>query len=116
MNKQTPFKIPFGIRFKVNQYTSSEVYWFIQAVEHDQPFEGDLNDRYLAFLNTFIEGEIKPSTMVDYDVLKEFYHDVENRSSIDYQEGNYESWEDQYKGGKYFHQKALKLKEQLLKI
>ena len=54
--------------------------------------------------------------MVDYDVLKEFYNDVENRSLIDYQEGNYESWEDQYKGGKYFHQKALKLKEQLLKI
>ena len=108
-------KVPFNIRFKANDYTRSEVAQFFDCISCDRPFNGDLNDRYLAFLEQFESGKVKPSTLVDLDVLTEFYRDVENRSSIDYQEVRGYRSDDPYRydGGKYFYDKAQKLKSYL---
>ena len=108
-------QVPFNVRFKANDYTRTEVAMFFDCISCDRPFDGDLNDRYLAFLEEFKSGKVKPSTLVDLDVLTAFYDDVENRSSIDYQEGNFERYEnpERYDGGKYFYNKAQKLKAYL---
>ena len=108
-------KVPFNIRFKITDYTSSECHMFYDIISGDRPFDGDLNDRYLAFLEQFSTGKVKPSTLVDLDVLTEFYKDVENRSSMDYQEVRGYRSDDPYRydGGKYFYDKAQKLKAYL---
>ena len=104
-------KVKFGTTFKVNPYTWREVINFGEVVQDDKPFAGDLNERYTKFCFDF--KNVKPSTLVDYDVLETFYGDLLNRASIDYLEGEYDDdTEDDLfirTGGKYFHEKAKKL-------
>ena len=106
-------KVKFGIRFKFNDYTWREVVNFGEVVQDDKPFAGDLNERYTKFCFDF--KNVKPSTLVDYDVLETFYGDLLNRASIDYLEGEYDDdTEDDLfirTGGKYFYEKAKKLAE-----
>ena len=80
-------KVKFGTTFKVNPYSWREVYHFGEIVQDDKPFAGDLNERYTKFCFDF--KKLKPSTLVDYDVLETFYGDLLNRASIDYLEGEY---------------------------
>ena len=106
-------KVKFGIRFKFNDYTWREVDNFGEVVQDDKPFVGDLNERYTKFCLNF--KNVKPSTLVDFDVLETFYGDLLNRASIDYLEGEYDDdTEDDLfirTGGKYFYEKAKKLAE-----
>ena len=104
-------QVKFGIIFKVNPYTWREVTHFGEVVQDDKPFAGDLNERYTKFCFNF--KKVKPSTLVDYDVLETFYGDLLNRASIDYLEDNYYSDDEEdvfiRTGGKYFYDKANKL-------
>jgi len=104
-------KVKFGTTFKVNPYTWREVINFGEVVQDDKPFAGDLNERYTKFCFDF--KNVKPSTLVDYDVLETFYGDLLNRASIDYLEGEYDTDDEEdvfiRTGGKYFHEKAKKL-------
>jgi|TARA_R110000803_G_scaffold62058_2_gene122240 hypothetical protein len=106
-------KVKFGVRFKFTPYTWREVDNFGEVVRCDKPFAGDLNERYTKFCNDF--KNVKPSTLVDFDVLETFYGDLLNRADIDYLEGHYDSDDEDdifiRNGGKYFHAKAVKLAE-----
>ena len=107
-------KVKFGIRFKLTEYAKNEIQNFGEIVQEDKPFNGDLNERYSKFCFDF--KNVKPSTLVDYDVLLEFYKDLFYRSSIDYLEGQYENSDDEGEiflrnGGKYFYEKSERLKQ-----
>ena len=96
-------QIRLGVKFSKTKYLVDEVINFGEVVQEDQPFEGDLNDRYVKFC--FGIKKVSASTMVDVDVFVEFYKDLINRASIDYLEGHYDSDEDSdvyyRKGGEY---------------
>tara|TARA_A100001035_G_C27398623_1_gene327555 strand:- start:65 stop:418 length:354 start_codon:yes stop_codon:yes gene_type:complete len=107
-------KIRLAVRFSKTDYLKSEVDNFANIVEADQPFDGDLNDRYVKFCRGI--KKVTASTMVDPDVLLEFTKDLFNRANIDYLEGHYDSDDDGdvyiRKGGKYF----LKLAKCLARV
>lgn len=108
-------QIKFGINFKGywDTYTHNEVGEFIDNASSLEP--EDLKKRYIAFVETFLAKKVKPSTLVDYDVLEIFLGDIDNRASIDYLEGNVdpEEWYEGYMGGKYFYQISKKLEKHL---
>jgi len=108
-------QIKFGINFRGHwdTYTYNEVGEFIDNASGLGP--EDLKTRYVAFLESFLDKKVKPSTLVDYDVLEVFLGDIDNRASIDYLEGNVdrEEWPEGYAGGKYFHQISKKLEAHL---
>ena len=101
-------QIRLGVKFSKTKYLVDEVIHFGKVVRDDQPFEGDLNDRYVKFC--FGIKKVTSSTMVDVDVLQEFYKDLMNRASIDYLEDNYDG--DDYEdfcirtGGEYIYNVA----------
>lgn len=104
-------QIKFGIRFAGKwDYTYSEVSNFIEGAENIEP-QADY-DRYVAFLNKFLNKEIKPNTLVDYDLLVLFHGDVDNRAQVDYREGHYEE-RSIIEGGKYFDEIASKMNKHL---
>ena len=109
------FQIKFGIKFRghCDSYTFNEVSNFIDNASSLEPL--GLKKSYIAFLNLFLDKKVKPSTLVDYDVLEVFLGDIDNRASIDYLEGNVdpEEWYEGYMGGKYFHQISKKLEKHL---
>ena len=108
-------QIKFGINFRGHwdTYTFNEVAHFAECA--DGISDGELRDRYIAFLDSFCAKKVKPSTLVDYDVLEVFLGDIDNRASIDYLEGNVdpEEWYEGYMGGKYFYQISKKLEKHL---
>ena len=101
-------QVRLGVKFSKTKYLVDEVIHFGEVVQDDQPFAGDLNDRYVKFC--FGIKKVTASTMVDVDVLIEFYKDMMNRASIDYLEGHYDSddYDDVYvrEGGKFIHKVA----------
>jgi len=105
-----PVSIPFGISFRGKPaYTYSEVSNFIECAGN---IEGpnNLEGRYVSFLNLFLAGEVKKSTLVEVDVLQAFIEDLDNRADIDYREGHWDDEADIVAGGKYFASQAKKLK------
>ena len=109
------FQIKFGINFRGHwdSYTFNEVSNFIDNASSLEPL--GLKKSYIAFLNLFLDKKVKPSTLVDYDVLEVFLGDIDNRADIDYREGHrdeeYEA--DLIAGGRYFHQISKKLEKHL---
>jgi hypothetical protein len=101
-------QVRLGVKFSKTKYLVDEVIHFGEVVQADQPFDGDLNDRYVKFCNGI--KKVTASTMVDVDVFVEFYKDMMNRASIDYLEGHYDSddYDDVYvrKGGEYIYKVA----------
>ena len=106
--------IPFGVSFRGKpDYTSSEVSNFIECADNIEPQA--LQDQYVAFLDDFLSGNIKPSTQVDVDIMGIFHSDVDNRAQIDYREGHWDDEPDIFAGGKYFDSIAEKLKVHIAK-
>ena len=111
-------QIRLGVKFSKTKYLVDEVINFGEVVQADQPFYGDLNDRYVKFC--FGIKKVTASTMLDVDVFVEFYNDLMNRASIDYLEGHYyhDDEEDTYirNGGKYIYKvaKCLAKKHKLI--
>ena len=101
-------QIRLGVKFSKTKYLVNEVINFGDVVQADQPFDGDLNDRYVKFC--FGIKKVTASTMIDVDVFVEFYKDLINRANIDYLEGHYDSDEDDdiyiRKGGEYIYKIA----------
>ncbi|MAR67360.1 MAG: hypothetical protein CL833_08945 [Crocinitomicaceae bacterium] len=108
--------IPFGLTFKGQKdYTSHEVYMFIECANNIEPMS--LQNKYIAFLEDFLSGKIKPSTQVELDIMELFYGDIDSRAQVDYREGHYCPVEeaDVFNGGKYFDRMAKKLKVHIAK-
>lgn len=104
-------KSKFGINFTLNNYAHSEVLNFIECADGIEG-ENKLKDRYIDFCAHLLNGKIKPSTMVDNDVIEVFADDLDNRAHIDYLEDHY-SLDDEpeiYRGGKMFFNRLNKLK------
>jgi len=114
-------KVPFGIRFTVNDYAVGELEVMDECaddlLEEEQLFGGEeaspagLKDRYKDFLQKLRGKEVKPSTMVDRDVLEVFSDDLYNKALIDYIEGNWDHCPNVVKGGEMFLGRYNKLKE-----
>jgi len=106
--------IPFGLTFRGQKsYTYSEVSNFIECADGLSPLE--YRNQYIAFLQDFLSGKIKPSTQVDVDIVREFQADLDNRADIDYREGHWDDDPEIVAGGKYFAQKATQLKAHIAK-
>jgi hypothetical protein len=104
--------IPFGLTFRGQKnYTYSEVSNFIECADGLEPLE--YRNQYIAFLNDFLSGEIKPSTQVNLDVVIEFSEDLDNRANIDYREGHWDDDPNIVAGGRYFAKQATKLKQHI---
>jgi hypothetical protein len=103
-------QVKFGIRFTVNDYALGELGMFVECATNIEG-ERDLQDRYIKFLRAVKDKQVKPSTLVDSDVLAVFADDLENRASIDYLEGHYDDEPEIMAGGKMFYGRYLKLKE-----
>lgn len=108
-------RITFGVSFRGKpDYTYTEVSNFIECADNIVG-ENNLEERYIAFLNNFLEGKIKSSTQVDLDVMQIFQGDVDNRAQIDYREDHWDDDPDILAGGKYFDVIAKKLKAHISK-
>ena len=106
--------IPFGLTFRGQKsYTYSEVSNFIECADGIKPLEH--RNQYIAFLEDFLSGKIKPSTQVDVDIVREFQADLNNRADIDYREGHWDDDPEIVAGGKYFAKQAKKLKRHIAK-
>jgi hypothetical protein len=111
-----PKKIPFGITLRgQREYTLSEVTNFIECADNIEPL--DLQCKYIGFLEDFTSHKIKPSTLVDVDIMLLFQGDLDNRAQIDYREGHYCSVDDReiFNGGRYFDKMSKKLKAHIAK-
>ena len=101
--------IRFGISFyRMRDYVDSECANFIQRA--DSLNDDELIHRYREFLVLFAEGKITPNTLVATDIMEIFCNDVENRASIDYLDGHYSDDPEIWKGGKYFHERGIRLR------
>ena len=94
-------QVKFGITFTVNDYALGELDNFIECAE-DLGGEHNLTQRYHAFVNDVTFKKVKPSTLVDLDVLTVFAEDLKNRANIDYLEGHWNHEPHIVKGGKMF--------------
>lgn len=106
-------EIPFGIRMKCTEYARTEVSLWLDG--GGDAYTKEEWEVYEPFLNDFLMGKLKPSTMVNAFALTLFQNDVDNRASVDYREGHHDDQPEIYNGGKYFDQKAKKLKAHLNK-
>jgi len=107
---------PFGISFRgQREYTLSEVSNFIECADGIEPLE--FRNEYIAFLEDFLAGKIKPSTQVSVDMLRVFQGDLDNRAQIDFREGHYDPIDDReiVNGGRYFDKMSRKLKAHIAK-
>ena len=98
----------FGIRFTINQYAYSEIENLIECTDNIE--SANQRKRYVDFLNALACKTIKPSTLVDVDVLKLFVGDLKNRANIDYLEGHWDDEPHIVAGGKMFLRAFNKLK------
>lgn len=78
-------KTKFGFKFTLNDYSISEL-----AALYDSRTCDRGEDEYSAFIESVQLGRVKPSTMVDVDLLAQFGADVSNRWSIDSEYSSYE--------------------------
>ena len=107
-------QVKFGIRFTVNDYAYGELANFVECADN---LDDDVRERYTDFLNDLMGKRVKPSTLVDVDVLEVFGSDLDNRAHIDYLEGNYDGAPgalddpDIVAGGKMFWGRYNKLKQ-----
>ena len=111
--KTTTLEIPFGIRMKCTRYAEIETAQWLDG--GGDAYTKEEWDVYKPFLDDFRAGKLKPSTMVNAFALIIFQDDVDNRASVDYREGHHDDQPEIYNGGKYFDQKAKKLKAHLNK-
>jgi hypothetical protein len=102
-------QVKFGIRFTVNDYAYSELDNFIDCADN---LEGpdNLTVRYIEFIKTLMASDVKPSTLVDIDVLSVFIDDLYNRALIDFIE-RHDDGPDIISGGRMFMGRYAKLKE-----
>ena len=101
-------QVKFGITFTVNDYALGELDMFVECADNLEGVD-DLQGRYIDFVNAVSAKKVKPSTLVDPDVLHVFADDLYNRALIDYIEGH---WDDDAKivsGGKMFLGRYRKL-------
>ena len=94
-------QVKFGIRFTVNDYAYGELDNFIECAE-DLGGKKNLTQRYHAFVRDVAFKRVKPSTLVDLDVLTIFAADLKNRANIDYLEGHWNDEPSVVAGGKMF--------------
>ena len=100
--------ITFGITLNGQKaYTGSEVEHFWECADNIEPLQ--LMHDYRDFLQAWLHGQIKKSTLVDIDVLKLFAGDLDNRADIDYREGHWDDEPQIVAGGKYFAKKQAEL-------
>ena len=102
-------QVKFGIKFSLNEYAYSEVSNFIECTDNISD-ENNLRKRYVDFLHAMLTRQVKPSTLVDDDVIHLFIGDLENRANIDYLEGHWNDEPHIVKGGKMFLARCNKLK------
>jgi len=102
-------KAKFGITFSINDYSYSEVSNFIECTDNISG-EDNLRERYVDFLNALLTRKVKPSTLVDDDVIHLFIGDLDNRAHIDYLEGHWDDEPEIVKGGKMFLARCNKLR------
>ena len=102
-------KVKFGMRFTVNDYAYSELSNFIECADN---LEGpdNLNGRYIEFIKALMASDVKPSTLVDIDVLSVFIDDLYNRALIDFIE-QHDDDPEIISGGRMFMGRYTKLKE-----
>lgn len=80
-------QVPFGIRFNITDYVINEWMAYQESIHSSLP--EDLAQRYHVFIDRLIfQKSVKPSTLVDVDVLLAFGGDLDNRAQIDYREGH----------------------------
>lgn len=103
-------QVKFGITFTVNDYALGELDMFVECADNLEGVD-DLQGRYIDFVNAVSAKKVKPSTLVDVDVLAVFADDLENRASIDFLEGHYDDEPEIMAGGKMFYGRYNKLKE-----
>ena len=103
-------QVKFGIAFKVNDYALGELDNFVECADSLEGVD-DLQARYIDFVNALSAKIVKPSTLVDVDVLAVFADDLHNRASIDYLEGAYPDEPTTVAGGRMFYGRYNKLKE-----
>lgn len=101
-------QVKFGIRFTVNEYARGELDHFVDCTDSIEDVN-DLRGRYIDFVNQVMDKKVKPSTLVDTDVLKVFADDLYNRALIDYVERHFEDDERIMKGGEMFLRRYQKL-------
>lgn len=105
-------QIPFGFRFNLrSHYNYSEVSNFIEC--SDGIACESQRQIYVAFLRELRSGNIKPSTMVDINIMATFCSDLDNRASIDYREGHWDHDPNIVRGGKYFDSLSRKMKQHI---
>lgn len=102
-------QVKFGIRFTINDYAYNEVSNFIDC--SDSIDSADQRKRYIDFLKAVASNEVKPSTLVDVDLLQLFAGDLKNRANIDYLEGHWDDEPHIVKGGEMFLRALTKLKQ-----
>ena len=103
-------QVKFGITFTVNDYALGELDMFVECADNLEGVD-DLQGRYIDFVNAVSAKKVKPSTLVDADVLAVFADDLCNRASIDYLEGHWDDEPSTVAGGKMFYGRYNKLKE-----
>jgi|TARA_R110001606_G_scaffold394323_1_gene565123 hypothetical protein len=81
-------KIKFGIRFTVNKYSWNRLMTFVDCTEGGDRMvhTPELAKRYIKFCLQLSNKEIKPSTLVDADVMQLFSDDLDNIANIDLNE------------------------------
>lgn len=102
-------KVKFGIVWRATDYCDSEVANFIDCADNIDNEDG-VRDRYEAFLLDVYAGRVKPSTLVEPELLTLFIGDLDNRAHIDYLEGHYDDEPDIVAGGKRFWERCKKLR------
>ncbi len=94
-------KIPFGIRFYINDYAFFALTEFMaNADDFYNDGRDDLVERYRSFLRKLITGHIKPATLIDQDIIQEFAFDLYMKASVDYLKPTASEKHDTMDGGK----------------
>jgi len=102
-------KVKFGITFSINDYAYGEVSNFIECADNISE-EDNLRQNYIDFLNALLTKKVKPSTLIDDDVIDLFIGDLDTRAHIDYLEGHWDDDPQIVKGGKMFWVRCNKLR------
>jgi hypothetical protein len=103
-------KIKFGIRFAVNKYSLYRLMDFVDCTEGGERMvhTPELARRYIEFCLQLSNKEIKPSTLVDADVMQLFSDDLNNIANIDLNEQEVDG---SMKGGRMLLGRYQKIKE-----
>ena len=105
-------QVPFHFQFNVSSgYNYREFSNFSECSENIEPVE--LRERYVSFLDDLLSKKVKPSTMVDVDVMWMFQGDLDNRAQIDYREGHWDDEPSIVRGGKFFDKKSREMADYL---